>query len=360
MNLSQGGASVIITRGNRDTIRSAQGTPGVPPLGVPYAKTDDLLERAARRMEPKVAAAFRAAVDRIRASLDIGKLTDLFEKGDVKAAMTLLRTSMALPPEQQAALQDALRSMFAATARPAVAEIGYSFNLVNPVAVKFAAERSSSLISGIGENLPEMRAVIARGIKEGIGPRVLARQVEQLVGLLPVQTGMVSRYYAGRVAAGMTPERASVMTARFAAKLLRRRAVTIARHETIHAGVQGRLEAWRQGIKEGFIDPSVTVVIWRTGKDDRVCSICAPLEGATISIEGGSFDTTSNSEAAQAARVKAGAPPVLSEKVRLSQQKMGFARVEGPTAHIMCRCGVSRKSFHTVAETQEVLARGYL
>lgn len=345
--------TVVTTQGTR--VRVAQGKPANRPSnGFPMRKQDELLERVARRMEPRMRREFLAAVSSVK--LPVGAITDAFEAGNINRVMQLIRDAIGKVPST--AMSESLRATFTAMARPTASGIGISFTLVNPEAVAFAATQSSTLIGGIGENLPAMRRVVASAFTEGKAPRVLAREVERLIGLTPAQTLRVDRFIAGRVEAGLTQARIDTLTRRFSAKLLRQRAVTIARHETIAAGVQGKLATWNTAIAEGIIDPTVTVKVWQTARDDRVCAICIPLDGRIIKVEGGVFNTIPEDKSAQAARTAAGLPARLPRKVAASSRKMDFARVEGPPAHVACRCSVGQKSFTTVSETRAALKRG--
>lgn len=63
--------------------------------------------------------------------------------------------------------------------------------------------------------------------------------------------------------------------------LTRTRALTIARTEVIYAHAEGQLDAFeRLGVEEVG-----ALAEWSTAGDDRVCALCAPLEGMILKVE---------------------------------------------------------------------------
>ncbi len=55
----------------------------------------------------------------------------------------------------------------------------------------------------------------------------------------------------------------------------------IARTEIQIAQNERRFEGWRQASDEGFVD-TPSQKMWMTAPDERVCPICAELDGETI------------------------------------------------------------------------------
>lgn len=95
----------------------------------------------------------------------------------------------------------------------------------------------------------------------------------------------------------------------------RQRAEMIASTEVTRAYAEGTYQAYRQS---GIIKR----LVWRTARDERVCPICGPLEGAVVGIEGDFFNRLPQEQQDQ-----------LSRRVN--------ARFNRPPAHVRCRCWIT-------------------
>ncbi len=107
--------------------------------------------------------------------------------------------------------------------------------------------RSFEKLRGItGEMSGEMSRILSGGLAEGLGARVIARQMTNSI-----------------------------------AGIERRRAMTIARTEIIHAYAEGQLDSFDAlGIEEvGILSE------WSTVGDDRVCPLCLPMEGVIFKVK---------------------------------------------------------------------------
>lgn len=122
-------------------------------------------------------------------------------------------------------------------------------SFAQPVArekVELLATRSYGDLDDITTTMSNrMSRTLASGMTRGLSPREVARELVDEVGLS------------------------------------KRRAETIARTEIIRAHAQGQLMALEQlGVKELGV-----MVEWSTTGDDRVCDLCAPLQGVVLKIE---------------------------------------------------------------------------
>jgi len=74
-------------------------------------------------------------------------------------------------------------------------------------------------------------------------------------------------------------------TERYAEKLRKSRARTIARTEIIRAAEEGRQQSWNQAIDKGLINKTTAKKTWRAGPMD-VCPICSRLHGTSVPVQG--------------------------------------------------------------------------
>jgi SPP1 gp7 family putative phage head morphogenesis protein len=113
--------------------------------------------------------------------------------------------------------------------------------------VQLLATRSFEALKGVTASMgSDMNRILAQGIADGTGPRVVAKEMAARIDTLT-----------------------------------RSRALLIARTETIHAHAEGQLDAFDQlDVKELDIKAE-----WSTAGDDRVCPECQALEGTIMTVE---------------------------------------------------------------------------
>lgn len=199
-------------------------------------------------------------------------------------------------------------------AQRSVTAMAFSFNETNPRAVEWAAQHGSSLIAGItSETRDAIRAAVATGFVDGVPPRTLARQIRPLIGLNERQALAIQRLR--RDLDGLPPETINRRIEFATAKALRERSLLIARTETMGAANAGQLEAWRQGMSDGAIDPEL-VKEWIITQDDRTCPICEPLDGQQRPVNEYFSTGNLNPPAHPMCRCASGlAPPTGGERV---------------------------------------------
>ncbi len=189
----------------------------------------------------------------------------------------------------------------------------FEFDKINPEATRWAAEESATEVTGIDQKsrdavTSQLRKVIAGGFADGITLRRLARQIRRIVGLTAAQqravTNLIVRLQNANggtlVRAGLLPTtepgvgRSSIkvrvppggasaelierVASRYANLLLNKRALLIARTETIRAANEGQRQLWLQSRAKGLI-PSGVKRIWLITPDDRLCPVCRGMAG---------------------------------------------------------------------------------
>jgi SPP1 gp7 family putative phage head morphogenesis protein len=118
----------------------------------------------------------------------------------------------------------------------------------------------------------------------------VAQSVLGSIGLTTQQAGWVSNHYdrayltAIRSGMGTAQARARARdsASRYQTSVHRYRANTIARTETMRAASEGRMQAWNQGLTQGFISP-----LWRKEwvAEANACEICRGVGGKKIGIK---------------------------------------------------------------------------
>ena len=110
------------------------------------------------------------------------------------------------------------------------------------------------------------------------------------IGLTTQQAGWVAshydRAYTAAIQGGAGSAQAAALAARSADRyqtsIHRYRANTIARTETMRAASEGRVQAWGQGMTQGFIDP-----LWQKEwiAESDACPMCQSIDGKRIGVK---------------------------------------------------------------------------
>ena len=122
-----------------------------------------------------------------------------------------------------------------------------------------------------------------------IDRREMVTRISKVVGLDSRQARALTRFYekslADGRAAGLDYEEALAKADRLGDKykkrLIRQRAVRIARTETVAASNAGRYLSWIEADAQGLLG-STSVKRWITAMDERTCPICAPLNNKEV------------------------------------------------------------------------------
>lgn len=281
---------------------------------VPDSPTRKATLRIAKAQEPKVAAVFLKSIEKLKTQINEANLAAAIATGgkSTVAAVGTVPVVGALTAEESA-LFDALfqtQTLTGTAASEIVSEasgLEVAFNAKDPNAVAHARTQTAKLVVEVSETTKEaIRVAIAAGQEIGLTPVQLARYVREVVGLPPNWINAPSklernlwdavdqalteaeRNAAARAAVNRrlsavdkariknrirlgTVDQAFVdeMREKYGKSLLNRRALNIARTETMRASNWGQHEAWRQAEREGVLPSSARRIVIIT-PDDRL------------------------------------------------------------------------------------------
>jgi len=288
------------------------------------------LNQIAEALEKPTAVAIRAALLTWRNSVSQEALTAAITRSGYGIVRSLylpstLRDALNkfLPQEIEKAVLAGAKYAAANTRMvksSSLATMGISFDMSNPEAVSFLNYYNYELVTGITSSsmngLEEaLRAVfVADFTITGAGPYGQAVEIRNLIGLLPSQVTAIENYrdalsgdypsssalrnqlrdrrYDGtvgrarRLGEPLSEDRINAMVGRYAERQLSYRALNIARTETLRASNAGQQQLWRRAVKSGVLNPSTHGKVWMTAQDERVCPVCAPLDGTLVDLEG--------------------------------------------------------------------------
>ena len=225
----------------------------------------------------------------------ITTVAELLSRGQTDRVVAMLPTEPWLVA-QEALAEELLGELLDAGSRvtlPAIekATLAYSFDRERPESSQWARQAAGTMISQItGEQRNVVREIVSAAALGEMDWGDVARQVQGSIGLTTQQAGWVSnRYdstYLNAIRNGLNPQRAAAQArdaaSRYQTAVHRYRANTIARTETMRAASEGRMQAWNQGITQGFIGAN-----WQKEwiPEADACDICLGLRGKRINIK---------------------------------------------------------------------------
>lgn len=270
--------------------------------GRPRSRFYEIVHRIAGRLEPEVATAFLEAVEATRDMVDVAALEAAVRSGDESAILTALRTtSLSAVIDNQDNLRQIFARGFGATAEASASvlsdalSVDFAFDARDPRAIVFARRQVGTLVTRLTDDqVLAVRSLVSRGLSEGIPPRRTARAIHRIVGIrhdwAQAPSNLRTEILAGHEGAA-TSRRLDAVTKQkirkrirdgtvteafldevevtYTHSLRRRRALDIARTETIRANGAGREESWREAQRRGVITDQARR-FWIVTPDDRL------------------------------------------------------------------------------------------
>jgi HK97 family phage portal protein len=159
-------------------------------------------------------------------------------------------------------------------------------------AIAWASQYASNMVRNISAATREaIKDIIIQAYQESWAPVESARIIRNIVGLDPNRSRQVVKFWKKLVDSDMDPDKIAARVERYSTAQIRKRAMTIARTETINTANQGQQLAWDRAVVEGVLDKDEMVKIWITTPDDRLdLIVCEPMpsmdENQDVPIDG--------------------------------------------------------------------------
>lgn len=145
-----------------------------------------------------------------------------------------------------------------------------------PETEQWIQQHVGTQIRAISEStMQTVRQTLQNGWREGLHPRVLARQLRGMTGLTPRQAGVIERQAAKWAAEGLPAASVQKAVRQLQERALRQRAETIARTETLAYSNHGAWESLRQYALRGLVDESRVRRYWLL--TPGACDLCVSL-----------------------------------------------------------------------------------
>jgi len=302
------------------------------------------IHRVADSLTPDLRRKFLAALDTLKRQIPLDTLADLIDKGAVGDIGQLIA---GLDVEVRGLIEQVSRKAIQGVGDVTAAGFGLDFALDNPAVLRWISGNADDFLIGFqGETRKAVTSIVRQGFIEGVAPKPMARQIRRVIGLSDRDSGAVDRFWRKLIDDTDDIPFADRQADRMRNRLLRNRAESVARTETIRAANQGQLLAWEQAADDNLIDPDTTRRVWIATEDDRLCPICAVLDGQEIGFTE-SFDASREATEfkIEAAPPVAGTPQKDISVVTTRERrpaKGDRAKAERtprtPPAHVRCRC----------------------
>lgn len=264
----------------------------------------DRVRAVADESVPDYARVIRQVIDRAQLGFDAAAAERLLRSGDWGSVVNLSPWAQLLEPGTPGSLyQESYNAVLTTMSDAAGLVIEGRLDMTSPYVIRAAEQQAATLAHGVEDQTRQaIRDTISRAVAGKIDPREAAREIERVVGLDTRRAGALTRYHGMLLEDGRTPAQADRMADRYRARLVKQRATTIARNETLKAAATGTDLQWKDMARRGMLLGG-TVRVWEVAGDERTCPICMGADGEEQPL-GALFSTG----------------------------------VEYPPAHVLCRC----------------------
>ena len=254
------------------------------------AAATSAIDRIANRLEPQLRKRFLAAVQASKDRVDLEALARAVQSGNVAQAALAARLNEW--PEKYGELAIDLRAGFLAGGQYAYellegSSYNLRFDLINPYSVSYAQRKLPQIVQAHVEDAKQIiRGIITEAVSGKYTAQTAAVEIRNHIGLTDRYSRAVVKYREELAGEGITGEKLEGKVERYAAKLLRSRAKTIARTEIIQAQVAGQRALWNEGANAGVFNRQTARRKWVTHEDERTCELCVAIDGQEIPFNG--------------------------------------------------------------------------
>lgn len=230
-------------------------------------------------LEENMRQAFLMALSEMADRVDLGKLAQALQMGNTLEAVQLTVPALG---DLSSPIVSVFQQAFDAIAARYRPELSFGFDLLNPRSVSWIEGHAAERVVAIGNDTrAAVSNIILRGFREGWDVPTMARRIKRVVGLFPRWANAVTNYHARLVADGN--RQADQLAEKYRQRLVAKRALMIARTETIAASNMGQVELWLQAIDAGQL-PTTARKVWVVTPDEKLCPRCRPLDGVTVGM----------------------------------------------------------------------------
>jgi hypothetical protein len=245
---------MIITRSPLRKVRFVD-TPSLDPFW-------RVLHRFADAAYPDLRNALDIVLTQAGLNISLDVLTQYLASGSPSLAITALEEAWRIggAPALAQVFEAQIPPLIASAAHvtQGTAGLAVGFAVTDPALLAAVEAQGAARVTAIAETTREaIRTAVSTMFETHQNVAQLARTLREIVGLTPRQAASVVRYHAGLVEEGLSTSRVDALVTRQTQRLIRARAATIARTETISAASAGQYLLWQQAQAQGLVDAEI-------------------------------------------------------------------------------------------------------
>lgn len=252
--------------------------------------------RRAQSYIPEMAAAFLRALQAIVDAMPAQQLARIIATGNIDTIFTDL-VNDALFARAMAPVQGRIRSSiensfrYVARTLPLPVQgggvVAIRFDILNPRVIDAIRGLETRVIQSLTDDVRgTVRAMVEQGLRDGVGPRVIAQDLRQVIGLGPSQLQQVQNFRAAlegrdgrsvtnytlrdqRFKAPQTPAQVDRQVAAYLKRRIAQNAETQARTASLDAMKLGQRLSWQDAVGKGVVDGDRLMHQWIGVNDAR-------------------------------------------------------------------------------------------
>ncbi len=136
----------------------------------------------------------------------------------------------------------------------------------------------------INANMTTLETVVRLNFRNGYAPKQIANIIKNSIGLTERGAMAVNNLENSLRLAGKAESVIEKSINFYSNRLIKQRALNIARTEVMTAVNFGQTEIWKQSFEAGFVKEQDYLKEWNTAFDELVCPICEPLDGEQVEV----------------------------------------------------------------------------
>ena len=258
-----------------------------------HVASEQIIQRHGDALAVELATLWETLFLDLRDAVKLQALRDILASGSVMQVEAFLSPFLGqyVDGPAQALLPSVLLQTVQSTATAMAPSVAVTLGaeataLALPASVPWLAQYAGTQIVQITRTTQQaIRATLRTEFAAGTSTQRLAQTIKAEIGLTPRQTQTVERLRSRLQEQGVPVREAQRQVANAGHKGVQQRALTIARTEAMDAANAGQQELWRQAVRNGYMVPEEWQRQWLTAQDERVCPICAPMNGQRRGLE---------------------------------------------------------------------------
>jgi len=164
--------------------------------------------------------------------------------------------------------------------------IAVAFDTLNPRIIDGIRQLNTKVIQTLQDDVREtVRAFIENGLRDGVNPRVVGRQLRDVIGMSPTQLANAAKFEAGLRDAGTPEDVIARQVAAYRKRAIALNAETNARTASLDAMKLGQRLSWEQAADAGIVDRNSLTKTWRGVLDLRERLWHVEMEGETVPFD---------------------------------------------------------------------------